>query len=115
MPEKRMLIVDAEVAKRIDENRGDMGYSEFISYLIDSQIRKQLTESPAKAEKEYYATKEELHNLEQSLKEVLRSFLEFFLSYGLELGKPPTAKEFAELDRRLQALGDSTSTKTKNL
>ncbi len=115
MSEKRMLIVDAEVAKRIDENRGDMGYSEFINYLIDSQVRKQPTETPAKTDKEYYATKDELHNLEQSLKEVLRSFLEFFLSYGLELGKPPTAKEFAELDKRLQALGGSTSPKTQSL
>ncbi len=110
--EKRMLIVDFEVAKRIDENRGDMSYSEFISYLIDSQLHKQATGYREKAEKDNYATKDDLHHLEQSLKEVLRSFLEFFLSYGLELGKPPTTKEFAELDRRLQALGGSTSPKS---
>ena len=106
--EKRMLIVDAEVAKKIDENRGDMSYSEFINYLIDSQLHKQSTEI---SEKDNYATKDDLRHLEQSLKEVLRSFLEFFLSYGLELGKPPTAKEFAELDRRLQALGGSATSK----
>jgi len=106
MSEKRMLIIDAEVIKRIDENRGDMSYSEFINYLIDSQLK----ESTEK-QKQNYATKDDLHHLEQSLKEVLRSFLEFFLSYGLELGKPPTTKEFAELDRRLQALGSSPSSK----
>jgi len=110
--EKRMLIVDIEVAKRIDENRGDMSYSEFINYLIDSQIHRQSTETREKVEKDNYATKDDLQHLEQSLKEVLRSFLEFFLSYGLELGKPPTTKEFAELDRRLQALGGSTPSKT---
>lgn len=107
--EKRMLIIDVEVAKRIDENRGDMSYSEFINYLIDSQLHRQSTET---REKGNYATKDDLQHLEQSLKEVLRSFLEFFLSYGLELGKPPTTKEFAELDRRLQALGGSTPSKT---
>ncbi len=81
MSEKRMLIVDAEVIKKIDENRGDMSRSEFINFLIESQLK----ESPEKKEK--YATKEELRHLEQSFKEVLRSFLEFFIAYGLELGK----------------------------
>lgn len=107
MSEKRMLIIDAEVIKRIDENRGDMNYSDFINYLIDSRLKESVDK-----QKQNYATKDELHSLEQSLKEVLRSFLEFFLSYGLELGKPPTTKEFAELDRRLQALGGSISAKT---
>lgn len=113
MPEKRMLIVDTEVVKRIDENRGDMSYSEFINYLIDSQIGRQST-IPEKTDKEYYATKDDLRHLEQSLKQVLRSFLEFFLSYALELGKLPTTKEFAELDKRLQALGSSVPPKTQN-
>lgn len=101
-----MLIVDAEVVKRIDENRGDMTYSEFINYLIDSQIGSQSREAPQKAAKEHYATKDDLRHLEQSLKEVLRSFLEFFLTYELELGKPAT-KEFAQLNKRVQALGGS--------
>jgi hypothetical protein len=34
MSDKRMLIVDAELIKRIDDNRGDMGRSEFIDFLL---------------------------------------------------------------------------------
>ena len=30
MPERRMLIVDEELAKRIEENKGDMSIAEFI-------------------------------------------------------------------------------------
>ena len=30
MSEKRMLIVDGELVKRIDDNRGDLNRSEFI-------------------------------------------------------------------------------------
>jgi len=39
MGEKRMLIVDADVVRRIEENRGDMSLSDFISFLIDSQLK----------------------------------------------------------------------------
>ena len=38
MPEKRMLIVPAEIVRKIDENRGDMSQGDFIEFLIDSQI-----------------------------------------------------------------------------
>lgn len=104
MPEKRMLIVDAEVIKKIDENRGEMSRSDFINFLIDSQLK----ESP---EKEKYVTKQELHHLEQSLKDILRSFLEFFVTYGLEL-KAPTAKSSNDLSAQLEALGKTTKSKT---
>ena len=39
MSEKRMLIVDAELVKRIDDNRGDLGRSEFIDFIIESQLK----------------------------------------------------------------------------
>ena len=39
MSEKRMLIVDAELVKKVDDNRGDMGRSEFINFLIESQLK----------------------------------------------------------------------------
>ena len=38
MPDKRMLIVDAEVARLVDENRGDMERSEFIAFLIEASL-----------------------------------------------------------------------------
>jgi len=48
------------------------------------------------------------------MKELLRNFLEFFLSYGLELGKQPQDKTFKELSHKLQALG-SFGNKDKEL
>ena len=39
MSEKKILVVDAELVKRIDDNRGDVGRSEFINLLIDSQLK----------------------------------------------------------------------------
>jgi hypothetical protein len=105
MAEKRMFIVDAEVARKVDESRGEMSRSEFIDFLIEGQL---------KEDKEYkgdtlnknYVTKEELHQSLQGIKELLRSFLEFFLSYGLEVGKH-SDKNFNELSQKLQALTNS--------
>ena len=107
MSEKRMLIIDAEVVKKIEENRGDMNRSDFINFLIDSRLK----EDPGT---QSYITKEEFKEFQQGTRDLLRNFLEFFVSYGLELGKQPKDETFEELTQKLQALGDSAN-KTKNL
>ena len=107
MAEKRMLIVDAEVARKVDENRGDMNRSEFLSFLIDSQLKEEDISS------NNYVSKEEFNQLEQGIKELLRNFLEFFLSYGMELGKQPEDKTFEELSQKIQSVGSSRNKATK--
>jgi len=66
------------------------------------------------SEKQNYITKEDFSQFQQGTRELLRNFLEFFASYGLELGKQPTDKTFEELSQKLQALEDFGS-KAKNL
>jgi len=107
MSEKRMLIVDAEVIRKVDENRGDMNRSDFINFLIDSCLKED-------SEKQNYITKEEFNQFQQGTRELLRNFLDFFISYGLELGKQPKDETFEELSQKLQALGGSGS-KAKSL
>ncbi len=107
MPDKRMLIVDAEVVRKVDENRGDMNRTDFLNFLIDSCLKED-------SGKQNYITKEDFIQFQQGTRELLRNFLEFFVSYGLELGKQPTDKTFEELSQKLQALGDSGN-KAKNL
>ena len=99
MAEKRMLIVEAELARKIDENRGDMSRSEFISFLIDNQFIKDTGR-----ENHVGVGTEEFQQFTQGIKELLRNFLEFFISYGLELGKQPKDKAFEDLTQKLQAL-----------
>jgi len=100
MAEKRMLIVDAELVTRIDNNRGDMSCSEFINFLIGSRLE-------GASESHDGVSREEFQQFQEGTKELLRKFLEFFISYGLELGKQPRDEEFEQLTRRLQALGTS--------
>ena len=104
MADKRMLIVDAEVVRRIDENRGDMSYTEFLNFLIDSQLKEEVVHQD-------YVSKEEFQHFAAGMKELLRNFLEFFLSYGLELGKQPQDKTFEELSQKLQELGSGNKSK----
>ena len=107
MPEKKMLIVDSDVARKIDENRGDMSISHFISFLIDSQLKEDVNGLA-----DGHVTKEEFRQFEQGIRELLRNFLEFFLSYGLELGKQPTDSELDKLSQKLQVLNISAKSKS---
>ena len=101
MAEKRMLVVPAELANKIDDNRGDMSRDAFIEFLIDSQLKEDTKDKKPTAQ---YATKEEIQSLEQDIKRLLKSFLDFFLSYGLEIGKQTKEGDFEELTTKLQGL-----------
>ena len=107
MGEKRMLILDADVVRKVDENRGDMGLSDFIGFLIDSQLNQDTN-----GRNNDHITKDEFRQFEQGIRDLLRNFLEFFLSYGLELGQEPTDKELDKLSQKLQSLGVSAKVKS---
>lgn len=109
MGDKRMLIVPAELVKKIDDNRGDMTQAEFIDLLINSQLQ----ETKEKAKEQQYVTKEELRVFEQDIKSLLRRSLDFFVSYGLELGKQSPKTEFEELNNRLQELENDLASEDK--
>jgi deoxyxylulose-5-phosphate synthase len=99
--EKRMLILPADLVKKIDNNRGDMSQSEFVNFLIDSQLKQETKEPQNETQ---YATKEEVYSMEQNIKTLLRSFLDFFFNYGLELGKQTSGNDLEELTSKLQGL-----------
>ena len=100
MTDKRMLIMPADVVEKINANRGDLSQGEFIDFLIDSRLN---PESP----KEQFVSMEELREFEQGIKDLLRSFMDFFVSYGLELGHGPNSDDGEGLNVRLQDLNAS--------
>lgn len=104
MSEKRMLILPAETVEKIDENRGDMNQAEFIEFLIDGQLKEESSKTKRAGKAESYVTKEELRSIEQDIKKLLRSFIDFFVNYGLEIGKQSPRSEFEELVGKLQGL-----------
>ena len=103
MSEKRMLIVDEEVISKIDENRGDMSRSEFISFIINSQLSQNGASGPEIKNLDY-VNREEFQEFAQGMRDLLRRFLDFFISYGMELGEEPKDNTFNELVQKLQTL-----------
>ena len=123
MDEKRILIVPKELAKKIDDNRGDISQAEFIEFLIDHQLNNNqlmhfLTgnqlEVKEETKEQKYATKEEIRSFEQDMKKLLKSFLDFFVSYGLEIGKQSPKTEFGEFTSKLQELENDLDSEGKD-
>ena len=120
MGDKRMLILPAELVKKIDDNRGDMNQTEFIDFLIDSQLKGEIEELeyPTKEEissleRSMQATKEDVFAFKQDIQKLLRSFLDFSLTYGLELGKQSREAEFEALNNKLGELENNVDSEGK--
>jgi hypothetical protein len=122
MTEKRMLIVPAELVQKINENRGDLSQSDFLNFLIDSHFNEVGKREDVSTEqvtavkdeltrllKKEYVTKNEIISFQQDTKKLLKSFVDFFISYGLELGKESPVGELADLSRKLSSLDNELS------
>ena len=105
MSEKRMLIIENELLQRLDENRGEMSRNEFIAFLLNNQLGE---ENSTSAISNQYVTREEYQEFALGMKDLLRRFLDFFISYGLELGQEPKDNTFSELVQKLQTLSANT-------
>jgi len=101
MSEKRMLIVDEELLEKIDKNRGDMSRTEFIGFLLNNMLDEKVGTNTSSNQ---YVSREEFQEFAVGMKDLLRRFLDFFISYGLELGQEPKDNTFSELVQKLQAL-----------
>ena len=77
-----MLRLSVDVIKEIDKTRGRMSRSGFIRYLIHKH-------DVAQFEEQTYVTEEEFQEYQRGVKSLLRSFLDFVVTFGLELGKQP--------------------------
>jgi hypothetical protein len=121
MSEKRMLILPSELVKKIDDNRGDMSQADFIDYLIESHfkgesrsngvareemdsLKKELTALMAREKK--MATKDELEAFHEDTKKLLKSFVDFFVGYGLELGDKSSSLDLRDITGKLKELDD---------
>ena len=119
MSDKRMLILPAELVKKIDDNRGDMSQADFLDYLMESlfkgdsrsngvareemdALKKELTALMAREKK--LATKDELEAFHDDTKKLLKSFVDFFVGYGLELGDKSPGIDLRDITGKLKDL-----------
>ena len=124
MSEKRMLVVPAELIKKINDNRGDLSQAEFIDFIIEERLGEKTKEQKEVSREEIeslkkdvkqlllretnegkkYATKEEVQVFQEDTKKLIKSFLDFFIGYGLELNKQPAGDDLKELAKKLEGL-----------
>ena len=82
--------------------RGLMGLD-----LTDSQrndIARIMDEYQAARLADCEVTREEMNAFQKDMKQLLKSFLDFFLNYGLELGSTSPMSELGELTSKIQGL-----------
>ena len=102
MSDNKILVVPSNLAEKIDNNRGDLSRVEFIEALIDNLVTdKPESKGSGKVE---YATKTELLSFEQDMKLLLKSFLDFFMAYGMEYGENGQLLEIDKFTSKLQCL-----------
>ena len=91
-----IMVVKEDVIRQIDENRGELNRTEFVNYLIQCQLKEQDNEK-------LYVTREEIENFMRQIMELLHNFLQFFVSYGMSLGKPKQNEDLEMLNRQLES------------
>ncbi len=91
-----IMVVKEDVVKQIDENRGEMNRTEFVNYLIQCQLKECLNQQK-------YVTGEELQHFTRQIMELLHNFLQFFVSYGMALGRKQQKEDFQTLSQQLES------------
>ena len=91
------MVVKEDIVKQIDENRGEMNRTEFVNYLIQCQLKECFNQQE-------YITKEEFQHFTQEIMELLHNFLQFFVSYGMTLGRRQQNEDFQALSQHLESL-----------
>jgi hypothetical protein len=120
MSDKRMLIMPAELVNKIDENRGDMSQADFIDYLIESHLKPEASDPNRAVQAEVevlrndlkeliqrekkLATKDELQAFHEDTRKLLKSFVDFFVGYGLELGEKSSNIDLKDITSKLKSL-----------
>jgi hypothetical protein len=102
-----IMVVKEDVVKQIDENRGEMNRTEFVTYLIQSQLKECNNQRD-------YVKKEEFRQFTQEIMELLHNFLQFFVSYGMAMGRRQENEDLEALNQQLESL-NQTDEETEEL
>ena len=92
-----IMVVKEDVVKQIDENRGEMNRTEFVTHLIQSQLKECCN-------KHDYVKQEEFQQFTREITELLHNFLQFFVSYGMAIGQRQEINDFEALNQQLESL-----------
>ena len=89
-----IMVVKEDIVKQIDEHRGEMNRTEFVNYLIQCQLKEQLSQKKS-------VSREEFQYFSHQMMGLLHNFLQFFISYGMTMGKEHGA-DLQALNKQLE-------------
>jgi hypothetical protein len=92
-----IMVVKEDVVKQIDEYRGEMNRTEFVNYLIQCQLKDHSGSKKG-------VSKEEFQAYTRQMTDTLHNFLQFFVSYGMSMGKSQQDADIQLLNKQLEAL-----------
>jgi len=95
-----IMVVKDDIVKQIDNNRGEMNRTEFVNHLIQCQLKEYNDQHD-------YVTKSELRDSMHEVSGLLQSFLQFFVSYGMAMGRQKSDDDIQSLNRQLDSLESS--------
>jgi hypothetical protein len=96
-----IMVVKKDVVQQVDENRGEMTRTEFVNFLIQSQL-KEINKSRD------YVNREEYRHVVVEIKELLRNFLDCLLA--LQLAKEAHDGDFEQFFEKIEGLGNADCT-----
>jgi hypothetical protein len=104
MPDNTMLIIDAEIASRIDALRGGLSRSEYINVLIEKQLNEV---RPVATHK--FISRSEFQEYTSEIKTMLRNIFSLFIKSNPVAPQQPDTRIFQELTKNLQVSGTTGS------
>ncbi len=119
MTDKRgVLVMNQSLINKIDESRGELNRAEFIDFCIDRCLEQFLAEEREKTEKRPvevapyrreepgFATRDEFEEFRRGITELMGTFLDFYISFGLELGRSRGVEDLEQMRKRLRQMKD---------
>ena len=92
-----VMVVKEDIVRQIDENRGEMNRTEFVNYLIQCQLKDQVSQKAC-------VTRDEYQQFARQMTGLLHNFLQFFISYGMAMGQGKNADDIQALNQQLDSL-----------
>jgi len=103
LSDNKILVIPSDLAEKLDANRGDLSRIELIEALIDNLLADK-TATTVNGKNSEFVSKTELLSFEQDMKLLLKSFLDFFMAYGMEYGENGQLLELDKFTDKLQGL-----------
>jgi hypothetical protein len=92
-----VMVVKEDIVRQIDENRGEMNRTEFVNYLIQCQLKDQVSQKDS-------VSREEFTQFAHQMTGLLHNFLQFFISYGMAMGQGKSSADIQALNQQLDSL-----------